>query len=103
MCFLSDIMPLIQNSKLLNELCHAIANHVKEDLGGAVDAVAGLEARGFLFGPSIAILLDVPFIPIRKNGKLPGKTIKATYIKEYGEVIHFSQPIQKFADFIFLN
>lgn len=41
---------------------------------------------GFLFGPQIAIALKVPFIPIRKKGKLPGPVRRETYEKEYGEV-----------------
>ena len=45
---------------------------------------------GFLFGPQVASALNVPFIPIRKKGKLPGKTIQASYEKEYGMVNSFS-------------
>ena len=48
--------------------------------------VAALEARGFLFGPQIAAYLQVPFVPMRKKGKLPGKVLQATYEKEYGKV-----------------
>ncbi|KAK6017540.1 putative adenine phosphoribosyltransferase [Ostertagia ostertagi] len=40
---------------------------------------------GFLFGPVVAILLGVPFVPIRKQGKLPGECLQASYVKEYGE------------------
>ena len=46
----------------------------------------GLDARGFLFGPLVALSLDLPFITVRKSGKLPGPTIKASSTKEYGEV-----------------
>ena len=45
----------------------------------------GLEARGFLFGPSLALRLGAGFVPIRKKGKLPGPTNSASYEKEYGE------------------
>jgi adenine phosphoribosyltransferase len=45
-----------------------------------------LDARGFLFGPLIAIRLGAAFVPVRKSGKLPGATIKAEYTKEYGVV-----------------
>lgn len=45
----------------------------------------GLEARGFLFGPSLALRLGVGFVPVRKRGKLPGPTETAGYEKEYGE------------------
>lgn len=44
---------------------------------------------GFLFGPQIAVYLGVPFVPVRKKGKLPGETVQATYKKEYGEVRAF--------------
>jgi len=50
------------------------------------EAILGLESRGFLFGPHIALQLQVPFVPIRKKGKLPGKVKKVTYQLEYGEV-----------------
>lgn len=57
---------------------------------GKVQAVCALESRGFLFGPQIAINLNVPFIPIRKPGKLPGETQSVSYQLEYGRVIfHF--------------
>ncbi|KAF8303415.1 adenine phosphoribosyltransferase [Clavulina sp. PMI_390] len=49
-----------------------------------IDAVVGLDSRGFLIGPIIAMRLGAKFIPVRKAGKLPGKTISATYEKEYG-------------------
>jgi len=51
-----------------------------------IDAIVGLESRGFLFAPVIALRLGAKFIPVRKPGKLPGKIISATYEKEYGEV-----------------
>lgn len=50
----------------------------------------GLDARGFLFGPIIAMRLGAAFVPVRKQGKLPGKCINVTYRKEYGEVSDFS-------------
>jgi adenine phosphoribosyltransferase len=49
------------------------------------DKVAGLEARGFIMGGAIAHQLSVGFVPIRKKGKLPGKTIEQSYNLEYGE------------------
>ncbi|VEN56118.1 unnamed protein product [Callosobruchus maculatus] len=50
-----------------------------------VECVAGLEARGFLFGPLISLELNVPFVPIRKKGKLPGNLLSVCYSKEYGQ------------------
>lgn len=52
-----------------------------------INCCAGLDARGFLFGPLIALRLGAAFVPVRKQGKLPGECAQATYVKEYGEVI----------------
>ncbi|KAM3721309.1 Adenine phosphoribosyltransferase [Dirofilaria immitis] len=80
-----DVMVLMRYPLLLEELYAAIAEHARVEIPVTIDAVAGLEARGFLFGPQIAMILKVPFVPIRKKGKLPGKTYKEVYQKEYGE------------------
>ena len=48
------------------------------------DVVAALESRGFFFGPAVAHELGVPFVPVRKKGKLPHKTYQETYLLEYG-------------------
>jgi adenine phosphoribosyltransferase len=53
-------------------------------LGGKVDVVAGIEARGFILGGAVAHALGLGFVPIRKKGKLPGKTIGQDYALEYG-------------------
>ena len=53
--------------------------------GMQFDKVAGLEARGFILGGAIAHQLSVGFVPIRKQGKLPGKTVQQSYSLEYGE------------------
>uniref|UniRef100_A0A914YTY0 Adenine phosphoribosyltransferase n=1 Tax=Panagrolaimus superbus TaxID=310955 RepID=A0A914YTY0_9BILA len=79
-----DIMPIFKQPKLVSNICSAVASHLRESFPHGITAIAGLEARGFLFGPQIAILLDCIFVPIRKLGKLPGATIKASYVKEYG-------------------
>ena len=50
------------------------------------EAIVGLEARGFLFGPAIAYKLKLPFVPVRKRGKLPGKKFSYKYDLEYGQV-----------------
>lgn len=47
---------------------------------------AGLDARGFLFGPILSLNLNLPFVPVRKSGKLPGPTVKVSSTKEYGKV-----------------
>jgi len=55
--------------------------------GQRIDRVAGLEARGFILGGAIAHQLSVGFVPIRKKGKLPGRTIEQAYKLEYGEAV----------------
>ncbi|MFO8126017.1 adenine phosphoribosyltransferase [Yoonia sp.] len=52
--------------------------------GQPIDKVVGLEARGFILGGAIAHQLSLGFVPIRKKGKLPGKTIEQDYVLEYG-------------------
>lgn len=49
-----------------------------------IDVVVGLDARGFLLGPIIALRLGAAFVPVRKKGKLPGECVQAEYAKEYG-------------------
>ena len=55
--------------------------------GLRIDRVAGLEARGFILGGAVAHQLSVGFVPIRKKGKLPGKTLEQPYALEYGEAV----------------
>jgi len=55
--------------------------------GQRIDKVVGLEARGFILGGAIAHQLGTGFVPIRKKGKLPGRTISQDYKLEYGEAI----------------
>ena len=55
--------------------------------GMEIDKVVGLEARGFILGGAIAHQLTVGFVPVRKKGKLPGRTISQDYKLEYGEAI----------------
>lgn len=76
-----DITPILKDPALCREIIMALAEQLK---GIDVDVVAGIESRGFLFGPSLAQLLGVPFVPIRKLGKLPYKTVQQSYELEYG-------------------
>lgn len=55
--------------------------------GNKIDAVVGLDARGFLFGPLIALRLCAGFVPVRKRGKLPGKCVQAKYMKEASSLL----------------
>jgi adenine phosphoribosyltransferase len=76
-----DITPILKDPALCVEITRALGESVK---GMEIDVVAGIESRGFLFGPQLAELLNVPFVPIRKAGKLPYKTVKQSYDLEYG-------------------
>lgn len=76
-----DITPVFLNPKLVKEI---VAEYVKQYTLQKPDAILGIESRGFLLGPSIATAMDIPFILVRKKGKLPAKTISYTYDLEYG-------------------
>lgn len=57
---------------------------VERYTGKGITVVAGVEARGFIFGPPIALAIGAKFVPLRKPGKLPGVVISEKYILEYG-------------------
>lgn len=77
-----DITPILKDPKL----CTEIVEEFVQRLGDTeVDVVAGIESRGFLFGLMLANRLGVPFVPIRKQGKLPYETICESYQLEYGQ------------------
>ncbi|QPG74894.1 adenine phosphoribosyltransferase [Brettanomyces nanus] len=81
-----DFLPIFRSPDLFNKMIIAFKLHIDEKFKGkTIDYVVGLESRGFLFGPTLALALDAGFVPIRKKGKLPGKTFKANFSKEYGE------------------
>lgn len=79
-----DITPLLKNPALCNEIVVALTQQLR---GLKIDVVAGIESRGFLFGLALAQKLNVPFVPIRKAGKLPYKTVQQSYNLEYGSAI----------------
>ena len=76
-----DITTLLMNKdisdKIIDEFVSRVS-HLK------IDAIAGIESRGFLYGFMLANRMNIPFIPIRKSGKLPCKTKKYKYDLEYG-------------------
>jgi adenine phosphoribosyltransferase len=76
-----DITPLLQEPKSLRVL---IDLFVQRYIGAKLDYVAGLDARGFIIGPILAYELNLGFIPIRKQGKLPYKRLSQSYELEYG-------------------
>ncbi|KAG8907217.1 adenine phosphoribosyltransferase [Tulasnella sp. 403] len=91
-----DLFPILRNPLAFETLVTHLVHHITSTtispvVAGAptraptkVDVVVGLDARGFLLGPIIALRLGAAFVPVRKKGKLPGKCVTATYEKEYG-------------------
>jgi len=81
-----DILPLFSSIDLHRDLVDAFEVQIGELFGAdkKPDVIVGLDARGFLFGPSIALRIGAGFVPVRKEGKLPGKIETAKYEKEYG-------------------
>lgn len=76
-----DITSLIEDSAGFRYACQQLAD---SHSGKGITKVAGIEARGFIFGAGVAIALGVGFVPVRKAGKLPGETIGQNYALEYG-------------------
>jgi adenine phosphoribosyltransferase len=76
-----DITPLLSDPAALSLAVELLANPYR---GKGIDIVVGAESRGFIFGIAVAQCLSAGFVPIRKPGKLPAKTIRATYDLEYG-------------------
>jgi adenine phosphoribosyltransferase len=76
-----DITTLIENPDGFRESVERLAEAHR---GLRITHVAGIEARGFIFGSGVAIAMGVGFVPIRKSGKLPGETIGQNYALEYG-------------------
>ena len=77
-----DITPLLAEPKAMREVERRFAETWK---GERVTAVAGVESRGFIFGTLVARGLGIPFIPVRKQGKLPWTRVSESYALEYGE------------------
>ena len=89
-----DITPLLLDSSLTNDIIDEFISRLE---GFEIDAIVGVESRGFLFGFLLANKMEIPFIPIRKVGKLPGETIQYKYDLEYGfaEVEIHKNDVQK--------
>lgn len=104
------MFPIFQDPTAVETLICNIVQHVNATYAEKIDAVVGkcykdnekgrgigilnvsfyvgLDARGFLFGPLVALRLGAAFVPVRKQGKLPGDCAQAVYKKEYGEVTY---------------
>ena len=76
-----DITPILKDPILCENISAAFLERLKD---AQIDAIAGIESRGFLFGLTLATKLGVPFIPVRKAGKLPYSIRQKVYELEYG-------------------
>ncbi|KAL0573919.1 adenine phosphoribosyltransferase [Marasmius crinis-equi] len=87
-----DIFPILRNptafETLITHFLHRLTSHtIPRSSSKKIDVIVGLDARGFLLGPILALRLGAAFVPVRKKGKLPGQTVSAVYEKEYGNDI----------------
>lgn len=77
-----DITTLLKDGKKFQEVIDELfGRYVDKN----IDAVVAVESRGFIFGSALAYKLGTAFVPVRKKGKLPFKTLRATYTLEYGD------------------
>lgn len=76
-----DITPILQSPELFKLLIEEIAAPHR---GKSIQTVVGIDARGFIIGSAVALALGAGFVPVRKEGKLPWKTISESYTLEYG-------------------
>jgi adenine phosphoribosyltransferase len=76
-----DVTTLLKDKRGFHRLIDELCKHYAQ---AQVDLVAGIEARGFIFGPALAYSLGAGFVPIRKPNKLPAKTSQVSYELEYG-------------------
>ena len=76
-----DITTLLKDKKAMNYVIKKFVNEYKDK---GINKIMGIESRGFIFGSILAYKLKVPFVPVRKPGKLPAATTKVEYELEYG-------------------
>ena|SRR6187455_391948 len=79
-----DITPVLADASLCQEIVDEIYRQLQTK---KVDGIVGIESRGFLFGMMLAQKFNVPFLPVRKKGKLPFKTYSYEYTLEYGSAV----------------
>jgi adenine phosphoribosyltransferase len=79
-----DINPVFRNNVALNHVTEEIHFHYSRT---KIDAIAGIESRGFVIATALAMKFGIGIIMIRKEGKLPGKTLKKSYDIEYGNAV----------------
>jgi adenine phosphoribosyltransferase len=77
-----DITPVLADARLFHGAIELLTQNFQP---GDIDAVVGIDARGFIFAAAAATRLNAGFVPVRKKGKLPYQTIEADYALEYGQ------------------
>lgn len=78
-----DIFALTRKPDVFSDCISLLVEHIRE-VHSDVEVIVGLDSRGFIFGVLIALQLNVPFVPLRKKGKLPGEILRTSYSLEYG-------------------
>lgn len=76
-----DVTPLVEDGEAFGAACQDLAAYAKSK---GAEVICGPESRGFIFGTPVANILGLGFVPVRKKGKLPRKTIQESYALEYG-------------------
>ncbi|WAR13043.1 APT-like protein [Mya arenaria] len=80
---IENLFPVLRNAEVFKGLIDVLVEDIRSRCPG-VEVIVGLDSRGFLFGPMVAVALGVAFVPVRKKGKLPGETFAVEYTLEYG-------------------
>ena len=96
-----DVTTLFKDANILNEIVECLYEIYKNN---GITKVVGIESRGFILGPLLAIRLHAGFIPIRKQGKLPAEVFEESYKKEYGtDAIQIHQDAMSSKDIVLLH
>lgn len=77
---------MLRNPRAFHALQDVMIEHVSSQLTPKPEVIVALDSRGFLLGPLLALHFHIPFIPIRKRGKLPGDVTRVSFALEYGTV-----------------
>ena len=85
-CSFRDILPVFRDAEAYSILIDELAQRIHAKVPNCAGLV-GIESRGFMLACPLALKMNLPFIPLRKPGKLPGETRSASFEKEYGKVI----------------